>query len=285
MDSHLRLIELRHAAVIYPAEAGAHRRVWSDVSITVKRGEWVVVAGANGSGKSTLASVLLGLCPLSAGELHRQEGMKLSGLLQTADAQFLGETIGEEFAWQLGADIQDAARMRSAVDEALSRVGLLLSPDHPVQRLSGGQKQLIHLAAVLASSPDLLVLDEPTAMLDPATRAIAIDAVRTANRNGTAVVWITHRLEEAANAHRVVAFSDGAVAFDGDPRVFFYGEETGDAGNHEESCAMITPCRSLGLEPPFIVKTVEQLAAKKCRFSPSPLTWEDLAEAVILRCR
>ena len=299
IESRIRLLELREASVVYPGDAGGAFKVWSDVHFILEPGEWVMVAGANGSGKSTLASVLLGMCPLSAGTFFKRKEVRIYGLLQTADAQFLGETVGEEFAWMAEPGVDpgngaESSSLKVSTIQKLREVGLNLSLAHPVDKLSGGQKQLVHLAAALAAKPDVLVLDEPTAMLDPVSRMAAIHAVQAANRMGMAVVWITHRLEEAAFSSRVAAFFQGAIAYDGDPKVFFYGKGTGkgaadgneaDDADDADLVKEPTPCRSLGLEPPLLIKTVEILAAQGVPLSPPPMTWEQVAEAVSAQCR
>lgn len=275
---------LQKATVIYRAEAGQVRQVWSNVNIDIRAGEWIVVAGPNGSGKSTLAGVLLGLCPLSDGQLIRGAGEQAvtRGVLQIPDAQFVGDTVEEELQHVPQApDLAPEARAELYA-EALGRVGLSLPPGRTLSSLSGGQKQLLNIAAALAAKPDLLVLDEPTAMLDPAARQEVLRAVRQAHARGTTIVWITHRLEEAAEAGRVLAFHGGRVAFDGPPRDFFYGEASeADKGSSEASGeSALSPCERLGLEPPFVVRTALLLRQRGLRLDPLPLHADELAEAV-----
>jgi energy-coupling factor transporter ATP-binding protein EcfA2 len=224
MQKHPIVLELQQASVIYPTETGQERKVWSDVSLQVRAGEWIAVTGPNGSGKSTLASVLLGLCPLSNGVLLRGE-VAVRGILQSPDAQFIGDTVEDEFLYVEGMGGRTPEERLRLRDEALLAVGLTVAPNRSLHELSGGQKQLVNLAVALATQPEVLVLDEPTAMLDPAVRRDVLRAVRQTHRKGTAVIWITHRLEEVVEADRVICFSDGTVAFDGTPRVFFYGED------------------------------------------------------------
>ncbi|MBP1966355.1 ATP-binding cassette domain-containing protein [Paenibacillus aceris] len=270
---------LQRASVVYRTESEEGRRVWSDVSLDIYKGEWLVVIGPNGSGKSTLASSLLGLSPLSNGELIRSGQGQIRGVLQLPDAQFVGETIQEEFDYLPSPRAQELIpeERQAWYHQSLSAVGLSLPLERTLSTLSGGQKQLVNLAAALAVQPDLLVLDEPTAMLDPAARKEVRQAVREAHQRGTTIVWITHRLEEVADATRVIGFGDGRITFDGEPRAFFYGES-------EEKWLEKTPCSELGLDSPYVVKTAFGLLQHGCKLRLLPLDMDELAEAVANSC-
>lgn len=272
------LASLEKASVIYRTESGEGRQVWSDVSMDIHQGEWIVVIGPNGSGKSTLASVLLGLSPLSDGQfVHKQNQHRLTrGVLQIPDAQFVGDTVQEELDYlPNGQNLSTEARKEWYI-ETLSAVGLTIPIERTLNTLSGGQKQLVNLAAALAAQPKILVLDEPTAMLDPAARKEVRQAVREANKRGTTIVWITHRLEELADATRVVGFGEGRISFDGEPRAFFYGEGG--------ELPVMTPCMELGFDPPFVVKTAIGLLQQGCQLDLLPLDMEELAKAVATLC-
>ncbi|MFC5447006.1 ATP-binding cassette domain-containing protein [Paenibacillus aestuarii] len=266
------LASLQRASVVYRTENGQGRQVWADVTLDIRQGDWLVVTGPNGSGKSTLASVLLGLCPLTAGQLVRDVG-RFRGVLQSPDAQCIGDTVEEELNDIPGAMELTAEERALFYQEALLAVGLNVALNRTLHTLSGGQKQLLNLACALASRPAVLVLDEPTAMLDPASRIEVIQAVRRAHQQGTSIVWITHRLEEAAEANRIVAFGGGRVAFEGTPEAFFYGRD----GEQAEGSS---PCVELGLEPPFVVQTAWELLARGVQLRCYPLDADQLAEAV-----
>lgn len=268
---------LHQASVVYRTESEGGRRVWTDVTLNIYKGEWVMVIGPNGSGKSTLASVLLGLTPLSGGKLLRNEKRHIRGVLQLPDAQFVGDTIMEELDYLPAAQELSQEERHAWYRESLSAVGLKLPLERQLSTLSGGQKQLVNLAAALAVQPEILVLDEPTAMLDPASRKEVREAVREAHKRGTTIVWITHRLEEAAAAARVVGFGGGRITFDGTPRAFFYGEDPDDL-------PVMTACTKLGLDSPFVVKTAIGLLQQGCRLRLLPLDMEELAEAVKDSC-
>ncbi|WNR44111.1 ATP-binding cassette domain-containing protein [Paenibacillus roseipurpureus] len=278
-----RLLSLKNASIVYRTELGEGRRVWSGVSLDIYKGEWIAVVGPNGSGKSTLASVLLGLNPLSQGQLQRSSEAgtsKIRGVLQLPEAQFLGETIAEELDYLPQAQELTAEERRNWYADVLAAVGLSLPPERTMATLSGGQKQLVNLAAALAMQPEILLLDEPTAMLDPASRIEVREAVRQAHQRGTTIVWISHRLEEVADATRVIGFGAGKITFDGEPRSFFYGG--GNGGKHQNENE-ISPCVELGFDPPFAIQTAMNLLEQGITLQPLPLTMEELAEAI--QCR
>jgi energy-coupling factor transport system ATP-binding protein len=268
---------LQSASVVYRTQSEEGRRVWSDVSLDIYKGEWMVVIGPNGSGKSTLASCLLGLSPLSSGEILRKAPGQIRGVLQLPDAQFVGETIQEEFDYLPSKQDLTVEERKAWYLQSLSAVGLSLPLERTLSTLSGGQKQLVNLAAALALQPEILVLDEPTAMLDPAARQGVRQAVREAHQRGTTIVWITHRLEEVADATRVIGFGEGRITFDGGPRAFFYGEV-------EDKSLERSPCSELGLDSPYVVKTAFGLLNHGCKLLLLPLDMEELAEAVANSC-
>ncbi|MFB6367551.1 ATP-binding cassette domain-containing protein [Paenibacillus elgii] len=262
----------------YPTGSGVHQAL-SNVTLLIKPGEWVTVAGPNGSGKSTLAGVLLGRCRLTTGRMVRNDHIEIRGVLQHPEAQHLGDTPAEELAFALNDRHSSKEELRQIQKQALLRVGLELSPETPLNSLSGGQKQLVNIAAALATAPDVLVLDEPTAMLDPAARELVLRVVRQAHLQGTTVVWITHRLEEAVHASRIVAFQKGEAAFDGAPETFFYGDLASVSDSDSE-----TPCERVGLDPPFVVQTALHLKKKGLGLTARPLSYDDLAKAVSRLC-
>jgi energy-coupling factor transport system ATP-binding protein len=267
------LFSLQQASVAYAIGTIGSRQALQSVSLEIQAGEWISVTGPNGSGKSTLASILLGLCPLSSGQLERKADVVIRGVMQQPDAQLMGDTVQEEFDLVLGSQPWNSGDTSSRIEVALAKVRLPLMPTHPISALSGGQKQLLNLAAAIASEPDILVLDEPTAMLDPAVRELVIQAVRQTHLQGTTIVWITHRLEELAEANRVIAFVKGSLAFEGTPQSFFYG-------THESSS-----CTKLGLEPPYAVQVTMSLIKKGILLSSLPISLNELAEAVQVLCR
>ena len=178
------------------------------IHMTVTVGEWVNVVGVNGSGKSTLARLLAGLQPEGmSGEVRRGfAGGEVSPIvLQQPRAQLFGETPREEVQFALEWRATSAELIPQKIAQALNKAGLADVADEPWERLSGGQQQLAAIAAATACEATLLVLDEVTSMLDESNRKAILRMAQDLHRNGTAVVWVTQRLEELAPDSRVVA--------------------------------------------------------------------------------
>lgn len=204
------------------------------VSVQVKRGEFVAVLGANGCGKSTLAKHFNAILLPESGKVY-VEGMdtadedKLYDIRQTVgmvfqnpDNQIVANVVEEDVAFapeNLGVP---PAEIRRRVDDALKAVGMYEYREHAPHLLSGGQKQRVAIAGVIAMAPRCIVLDEPTAMLDPIGRAEVMKTIRELNRSsGVTVVLITHHMDEAAQADRLVVMAKGRVVADGPPREVF----------------------------------------------------------------
>ncbi|MCL2530077.1 MAG: energy-coupling factor transporter ATPase [Coriobacteriia bacterium] len=201
------------------------------VSFTLDHGEYVVLMGANGSGKSTLAKLANGLLLPTNGEviadgISSWEHDKLLQLRKTVglvgqdpDNQIVSTTVFDEIAFGPQNLGWPPVRIYDAVHDALSQVGLLedMFAKRDPNTLSGGEKQRVVIAAMLAMQPNYLVLDEPTSMLDPTARRQVLDAIRLAAKHGHGVLHITHRLEEAAEASRVLVLDRGRLCYDGPP--------------------------------------------------------------------
>lgn len=222
---------------------GSRPQVLADVSFCVEPGEFVSVIGPSGAGKTTLFRILNGTLPCDGGEvcIDGQPFSRARGRAKRAVQKRIG-TIYQDFALVepvscrqnvLNACLPDmtlpAALLglfsRAQITEAerlLARVGLADKCDEPVCSLSGGQKQRVAIAGIIAMRPDCIVLDEPTAMLDPRGRAEVIKTIRRLNREqGITIVLITHFMDEAAQAGRVVVMDDGKILMDDTPhRVF-----------------------------------------------------------------
>ncbi len=204
------------------------------VDLTIERGSFVAVLGANGCGKSTLAKHTNAILVPASGrvlidgmdtadesrliEIRRRVGM----VFQNPDNQIVANVVEDDVAFapeNLGVE---PAEIRRRVDEALHSVGMYDRRLHSPHLLSGGQKQRIAIAGVLAMQPEALVLDEPTAMLDPQGRAEVLNTVERLRREtGMTVLLITHHMAEAARADRVIVMEHGHIAMDGTPREIF----------------------------------------------------------------
>lgn len=213
--------------------------VLEDISIGVRRGEFLAVLGHNGSGKSTLAKHFNAILLPREGRVV-VEGMettdedKLYDIRQTVgmvfqnpDNQIVATIVEEDVAFALENMGVPPAEIRQRVDDALGAVGMYEYREHAPHQLSGGQKQRVAIAGVIAMRPDCIVLDEPTAMLDPRGRAEVMRTLRQLNReHGITIALITHYMDEAAQCDRVVVVDNGKLLMDDTPnRVFSRVEE------------------------------------------------------------
>ena len=212
-------VTYRYPSTETPALAG--------VSVALSPGTWTAVVGANGSGKSTFARLANGLMRPSAGlvtvdgmdsaneELAWDVRSRVGLVLQNPDNQIVGTVVEEDVAFgpeNLGIPREE---MRRRVDAAIAAVGLTGLERREPHLLSEGQKQRLAIAGALAMNPAYLVLDEPTAMLDPEGRSSVLEVLRQLKAGGTAIVHITHDLSEAMWADRVIALQGGSIAYDG----------------------------------------------------------------------
>ena len=229
------IISVEHLAYTYPGlEDSAGVTVFEDMNLTVEQGSFVAILGTNGCGKSTLAKHFNAILLPSGGKVYvggidtsnaeriiavrRNVGM----VFQNPDNQIVANVVEEDVAFgpeNLGIS---SPEIRRRVDQALKQVGMYEYREHAPHLLSGGQKQRIAIAGVIAMEPKCIVLDEPTAMLDPRGRREVMETVGRLNREkGITVVLITHHMDEAAKAQRVVVLHQGKVAADGTPKQEF----------------------------------------------------------------
>ena len=228
-------INVEHLAYTYPGvDDTPGIAVFEDLSLTIEQGTFVAILGGNGCGKSTLAkhfNTILLPCGGSVSvfgmdtsdedkliQIRRTVGM----VFQNPDNQIVANVVEEDVAFgpeNLGVA---SPAIRHRVDNALKQVGMYEYREHAPHLLSGGQKQRVAIAGVIAMEPKCIVLDEPTAMLDPRGRREVMETIRNLNKEkDITVVLITHHMDEAAQAQRVVVLHEGKVALDGDPREVF----------------------------------------------------------------
>jgi energy-coupling factor transporter ATPase len=218
-------------------------RAIDGISFEIERGSFVAVAGANGSGKSTLAKLINGLYVPTSGEVI-VDGMntaddshiwdirsKVGMVFQNPDNQIVSSIVEDDVAFgpeNLGID---PAEIRRRVDDALKEVGMYDARGKGAHQLSGGQKQRIAIAGVVAMRPDCIIFDEPTAMLDPRGRSKVIEIIRKLNAEGITVLLITHYMQEAMLADRLIVMKDGRIVDDDIPGRIFSGKaRVKDAG-------------------------------------------------------
>ena len=229
------IISVEHLAYTYPGMDDVPGvPVFEDMNLTIQEGSFVAILGTNGCGKSTLAkhfnSILLPtggkvyVCGIDTANEDRIMTVRhnVGMVFQNPDNQIVANVVEEDVAFgpeNLGIA---APEIRHRVDNALKQVGMYEYREHAPHLLSGGQKQRIAIAGIIAMEPKCIVLDEPTAMLDPRGRREVIDTIGRLNREkGITVVLITHHMDEAAKADRVVVLNKGKVAADGTPREVF----------------------------------------------------------------
>ena len=233
-------INVEHLAYTYPGvDDTPGVAVFKDLSLQIEEGTFVAVLGSNGCGKSTLAkhfNTILLPCggSVSVFGLDTADEEKLIQILRTVgmvfqnpDNQIVANVVEEDVAFgpeNLGVA---SPAIRHRVDNALKQVGMYEYREHAPHLLSGGQKQRVAIAGVIAMEPKCIVLDEPTAMLDPRGRREVMETIRNLNKQkDITVVLITHHMDEAAQAQRVVVLHKGEVALDGTPREVFSHVET-----------------------------------------------------------
>jgi energy-coupling factor transport system ATP-binding protein len=271
-------IQVQGVEYRYPLEDGRHVAALRGISLAVQRGEFVAIVGPNGSGKSTLARHFNALLLPTAGQVW-VDGLPTSDprhtwairqrvgmVFQNPDNQFVASTVEEDLAFGPENEGLPSDEIRRRVDDALNLVGLMGYRTHPPAMLSGGQKQLVAIAGVLATRPACIVLDEPTSMLDPANRRQVIEVIRRLNaEEGITLVLVTQSMEEAAIARRVLVMHAGQLVLDGPPETIF--------GQGER-------LRGWGLDLPIAVEIGRRLGEQGMALPPGLLTVEQLARAL-----
>lgn len=269
------IISAQDLVFAYPGEREA---ALEHVSLTVRPGEMVAVLGHNGSGKSTFAkhlnAILLpqgGVCYVdginTADEdrllaLRRTAGM----VFQNPDNQIVATIVEEDVAFGLENLGVPPAEIRQRVDEALKEVGMYDYRLHAPHQLSGGQKQRIAIAGIIAMMPKLIILDEPTAMLDPRGREEVMETVTRLNRDfGVTIILITHYMDEAAACKRVVVMDDGKVLLDDTPKVVF---------------SHVSLLKQVGLDVPQATEIVYELRRSGIDLPRDIITDEECVEAL-----
>ncbi|MBM6664615.1 energy-coupling factor transporter ATPase [Flavonifractor plautii] len=228
------ILETKDLHFRYDEEEGPSPVVLDGVDLQIEEGTFVAVLGHNGSGKSTLAKHMNAILLPTGGKVY-VDGMDTADeaklldirrtvgmVFQNPDNQIVANVVEEDVAFapeNLGVPPEE---IRRRVDDALKAVGMYEYREHAPHLLSGGQKQRVAIAGVIAMQPRCIVLDEPTAMLDPIGRSEVLKTIKQLNRtSGVTVVLITHHMDEAAQADRLVVMSKGKVIADGVPRDVF----------------------------------------------------------------
>ena len=274
-------IKVENLSYSYPGmEPGQSVKVFENLDLQIEQGSFVAILGSNGSGKSTLAKHFNAILLPGGGKCHvygmdtadeellipvrRSVGM----VFQNPDNQIVANVVEEDVAFapeNLGVA---SPMIRHRVDNALKQVGMYEYRTHAPHLLSGGQKQRIAIAGVIAMEPKCIVLDEPTAMLDPRGRREVMETIARLNREkGITVVLITHHMDEAAKADRVVVIHRGVLRADGAPKDVFsnieYMHELGLAA--PETVELCSELNKLGFELPLDLLDTEDCARAICK--------------------
>ena len=265
---------------VYPGdeEGMPGQVVLKGLDLTIPAGEFAAVLGHNGSGKSTLAkhfnAILLPtegdvvVCGINTKDedrlfdIRQQVGM----VFQNPDNQIVATIVEEDVAFALENLGVPPEEIRRRVDEALKAVDMYEYREHAPHQLSGGQKQRVAIAGILAMRPEFIILDEPTAMLDPQGRREVLRTVKELNRDfGTTVVLITHYMDEAVQAGRVVVIDDGRILRDGTPKEVF---------------TQVELLKSVGLDVPQVTELVYELRKAGVDLPLDILTEDECYEAL-----
>lgn len=277
-DSGEVLFDICHVSHTFETEEGKTFDALKDVTAQIKKGEFTAIIGTNGSGKSTLARHLNALLLPTEGELI-VEGMRTSDagrvwdirqkvgmVFQNPDNQLVAAVVEEDVAFgpeNLGVPPEE---IRERVDLALEKVGMTSYRKQAPSMLSGGQKQRVAIAGVLAMKPDCIVLDEPTAMLDPKGRKDVMDTIHELNKKeGITIVLITHFMEEAVTADHILVIDKGVLKMEGTPREIF---------------SQADKVTEIGLDVPVPADLARRLRKKGMAVSEKCMTDEELGEAL-----
>lgn len=270
------LIEIKNLKHSYIDTDGNEIHALNGVSLNIYKGEFIAVIGANGSGKSTLARHLNALLLPTEGKcivagmdtaddknllnIRQHVGM----VFQNPDNQIVAAIVEEDVAFGPENIGVPPAEIRTRVDNALAAVGMTEYAKHAPHLLSGGQKQRVAIAGVLALEPDCIVLDEPTAMLDPRGRIEIVNTVKKLNREkNITVVYITHYMEEAMQADRIIAMEHGVIKMQGKP---------------EEIFTKVKELHALGLETPLAAQAAFDLRQEGIKLADGIISNEELTE-------
>ena len=279
----MNLIEFKNVSFSYAIDDDDENQVTVDVlknfNLTIEKGSFVAILGHNGSGKSTTAKLINGINIAQSGEvivdgqkvvddetifdIRRKVGM----VFQNPDNQMVAALVEDEVAFapeNLGVEPKE---IRRRVDECLEIVNMTKYAQSSPSKLSGGQKQRVAIASVLAMNPEILILDEPTAMLDPKGRSEVIKTIKMLNEEkDITVVLITHYMDEAAQADRTVVIDDGEIMLDGTPKEVFKNVEK---------------LKSLGLDVPQVTELAYELRKMGIEISDDVLTVDECFDEII----
>ncbi|MDU1642311.1 energy-coupling factor transporter ATPase [Peptoniphilus harei] len=272
------MISIKNLSFKYDYEDENAKEILKDINLEIKEGEFVALLGHNGSGKSTLAKLINGLLLPGQGDvlvdgmntkseeeiwdIRRTAGM----VFQNPDNQLVATIVEDEVAFGPENMGIEPSEIRKRVDSALEDVGMAEYKKNAPHLLSGGQKQRVAIAGILAMSPKYIILDEPTAMLDPSGRREVIDTLVKLNKEeGKTIILITHYMEEAAISDRVVVMEDGNMVLSGTPREVF---------------SQVDKIKGLGLDVPQVTELAYELKKDGIDISGEVLNIEEMVKEI-----
>jgi len=253
--------------------------VVNDITLNIKEGEFTAIIGHNGSGKSTLAKLINSILLPTGGKVYvkgmdTSDDTKLWEIRQTAgmvfqnpDNQLVATIVEEDIAFGPENQGVEPSEIRRRVDEALNTVGMYEYRKRPPHLLSGGQKQRIAIAGVLALNSDCIILDEPTAMLDPSGRKEVMETLKKLHGQGKTILLITHYMDEAVQTDRVIVMDNGNIKLDGTPKEVFRN---------------IDEIKKYGLDVPQVTELAQELIKEGLNLPPDII---DVKELVDILCQ
>lgn len=274
MKKDTNIIEIKNLSFQYE---GSSKKVLKNLNIDIKEGEFICVLGHNGSGKSTLAKLINAQYiptegDILVGNMNTKDEDNLWNIremcgmvFQNPDNQLVATIVEEDVAFgpeNLGVPREE---LRKRVDECLELVGMSEYKRHSPALLSGGQKQRIAIAGILAMNPKCLLMDEPTAMLDPQGRKDILDTVLKLREMGKTIIHITHYMEECVNADRIIVINEGNVVLEGTPREVF---------------SNVVQMKEIGLDVPEPTEISYLLNKSNINVRRDVLTVDELVEAL-----
>nr|WP_072537918.1 energy-coupling factor transporter ATPase [Anaerococcus mediterraneensis] len=274
------MIKIDNITYAYPGvdEKESEVKAIDGLSIDIEKGDFVAILGHNGSGKSTLGKLLNAQIKPSSGDI-KIDGIsvldedseweirkKCSMVFQNPDNQMVATTVEDEVAFgPENLQIQHP-ELRERVDSALEQVGMIKYKKRSPSNLSGGQKQRVSIAGVIAMMSDYIIFDEPTAMLDPQGRKDVIELIKSLNKDyGKTIIYVTHYMEEAVLADKIVVLDKGKKALEGSAREVF---------------SQVDQMKKLGLTVPQVTEVAYSLQQKGIEIDSLPLTIEEFLESI-----
>ena len=276
------IIKTENLSFAYDDDAGRSIPALNDVSLSIKPGEYVAVLGHNGSGKSTLAKLMNLILTPTSGKIYIdgrdvttedfsdddlfEIRSKVGMVFQNPDNQLVATVVEEDVAFgpeNLGLPREE---IRRRVTQSLNLVGMQEYAHHAPHKLSGGQKQRVAIAGIIAMRPKVIIFDESTAMLDPLGRQDVVNIMENLNNEGITIINITHYMQEAARADRVVIINDGRLIIDGTPNEVF---------------TRVDELHSIGLEAPQGTELLNLLKKNGIKVNTDAVSEEECVEALI----